>query len=494
MLANMPNNQKPTMERLNDFVNQLKNIDIYRQISSVLSWDQETMMPSGSIKARADQLATLAGKIHDLWNDPILTSTLEKSVDLDKGTPLFNATAEEAAFIREIYPIWKRNTQLSKKLITELSEVTSIAQHQWQEARETNNFALFAPHLERIIELQKEKVAQLGYEDHPYNTLLDEYEPGMTVSKIEGIFTPLKEKTLSKIANEATSSPKQLQGPFDSDQQMVYSRQLVNILNYDLDRGRLDLSTHPFTIDIHTSDVRITTRVSETNFFESFSSTIHEIGHGLYEQGLDSQWVGTPFGTSRSMGVHESQSRLWEIFICQSLPFWEGQLPTLQKMFPAMKQVSANDLYEISHQITPHWCRVESDVVTYNMHIILRYECEKALIEGSLAISDLPELWNQKMKDYLGITIESDTKGCLQDVHWSAGLFGYFPTYTLGTLMAEQIYKKLEQEFSNLEDLIRNANFIPIKEWLNNSIHQHGCRYTTDELTERIGINLLSKI
>lgn len=471
------------MERLKKLVKQLKAIDTYRQISSVLSWDQETMMPEGAIDARSNQLSTLTGHLHDMWAQPNITTEIESHIDIKTGQSNPNLTNEEQTFMRELYPIWKRNTQLSKELVTKLSEVTSQAQHVWQEARKTNNFELFAPHLQTIIDLQKEKVTQLGYKDHPYNTLLDEYEPGMSVEKIDAKFNPLKEQTLERIKNEATTKPKKINGTFNRDEQIKYSNQIATAMGYDFNRGRLDLSTHPFTIDIHPSDVRITTRVSETNFLEALSSTIHEVGHGLYEQGLDSEWAGTPFGTARSMGVHESQSRLWEIYICQSKPFWEGQLPTLHKLFPDMRQYSADDLYNITHQITPHWCRVESDVVTYNMHIILRYECEKALIDGSLAVADLPRVWNQKMKDYLGIEVESDAKGCLQDVHWSAGLFGYFPTYTLGTLMAEQLYKRLQNEFSDLDDMIKDAQFLPIKSWLNESVHQHGCRFTIEKLT-----------
>ena len=491
MLASTPLNPKRIMEQLNEFVKQLKSIDTYRQISSVLSWDQETMMPQGAINARAEQLSTISGHIHDMWNQQDLTNQMARFIDLDSGKPNTSLSNDEAAFMQEVYPIWKRNTQLSKSLVTQLTEVTAKAQHEWQQARDTNDFDRFAPHLEAIISLQKEKISQLGAVGNPYDTLLDEYEPGMTVAKLDQTFEPLKQQTLQKIADFGVENPDQINGEFDIDQQIKYSQKLAKQLEYDFETGRLDCSAHPFTIDIHPTDVRITTRVSKSNFLEAFSSTIHEVGHGLYEQGLNKEWAGTPFGTARSMGVHESQSRLWEIFICQSKPFWEGQLPILHEMFPALKAYSAMDLYDITHQISPHWCRVESDIVTYNMHIILRYECEKDLINGTIGVSDLPAVWNQKMMDYLGIHVESDTKGCLQDVHWSAGLFGYFPTYTLGTLMAEQLYTKLQHEFANLDDLIRSANFKPIKEWLNQTIHQHGCRYSTQTLIERIGINQL---
>ena len=489
MHENMRNIPMITMNRIKPIATELKKIDTLRQISSVLSWDQETMMPPNGIDARSNQLETLAGLIHDAWQSDDLTQAMANCIDLYTGAPKDDLDTDEKAFVREVYPQWKRNTQLSKSLVQELSKATSRAQHVWQDARKNNAFNEFSPHLQTLIDLTLEKINQLGMTDHPYDTLIDEFEPGMTVKKIDAIFSPLTEKTVDFLNHHKTLPPNSIPGPFGINEQIHYSKELMEQLGYDRNRGRLDVSTHPFTIDIHPTDVRITTRANPDYLFESISSTIHEVGHGLYEQGLDPQWAGTPYGASRSMGVHESQSRLWEIFIGQSLAFWEGQLPRIHDLFPSAQSTTAADFYKACHHIKPHWCRVESDIVTYNLHIVIRYECEKALFSKSLNVNDLPEFWNQKMNEYLGLDITNDTQGCLQDVHWSAGLFGYFPSYTLGTLIANQLHQKLHAHFPALNDMIRTKTFVPIKEWLNQHIHVHGSKMTTSELLNSLGIH-----
>lgn len=480
------------MDRLKNLVNTLQKIDTYRQIHATLSWDQETMMPNGAIDVRATQLAELSRHQHDCWNHSELCDQMHALMDADTGTPIPTLSHDERRFMEELIPIWRRHTHLSNDLIARLAETAAKTQHVWQTARQHNDFSGFAPHLQRMIDLQHEKINQLGVDGHPYNALLDDYEPGMTVDKLDALFEPLKQRTMRTIQTKGTQNPRKIMGMFDVHEQLAYSTHIASLLQYDFNRGRLDTSAHPFTIDSHPSDVRITTRVSKSNILEALSSTIHEVGHGLYEQGLDADWIGTPFGMARSMGVHESQSRLYEVFIGQSLAFWEGQLDELHRRFPDMRAYSAQDLYDITHQITPHWCRVESDIVSYNLHIILRYECEKALIDGTLRVNDLPLVWNEKMRTYLGIDVASDTHGCLQDVHWSAGLFGYFPSYTLGTMMAEKLYNRLHQQFDDLDRMIRTSNFKPINEWLTHSIYRHGCRLPTNDLMEHLDASICS--
>ena len=489
MLANMQSIHMNIMSRIEPIAVILKNINTLEQISSVLSWDQETMMPSQGIQARSKQLETMAGLIHDAWQSKELYDAISACINIETGHPKQALNQTEQAFIREVYPCWKRNTQLSKSLVQSLSKATSSAQHVWQMAREKNQFNEFAPHLQTLIDLSLEKIKELGYTGHPYNTLIDEFEPGMTVDTIDAIFKPLTETTVAFLENYNAPAPAPIQGPFDIDAQFKYSEELMQQLGYDTARGRLDISTHPFTIDIHPTDVRITTRANENYLFESISSTTHEVGHGLYEQGLDPMWAGTPYGAARSMGIHESQSRLWEIFIGQSLAFWEGQLPRIHDLFPSTRSKTATDFYNSCHHIKPHWCRVESDIVTYNLHIMIRYECEKALFSKALDVNDLPEFWNHKMHEYLGLHITNDTQGCLQDVHWSAGLFGYFPSYTLGTLIANELHQKLHHVFPSLPDMIRTGDFIPIKNWLNEHIHTHGSKMTTWELLNSLGIH-----
>ena len=478
----------PTSDRLKSICSHLKPIDTYRQISSVLSWDQETMMPPGAIQARAHQLETLAGLIHDAWNNPRLADAMADLIDITNGKPVVELSEIETAFMRECYPQWKRNTQLSKSLVQALSNATSTAQHAWQHAREADDFSLFSGHLTHLIALSKEKINELGGAHHPYDALIEEFEPGMSVKQLDAIFDPLKEKTIEFLQNHPKKNKPTIHGPFDEQAQLAYSTALMGTLGYSTQNGRLDCSTHPFTMDIHPSDVRITTRIDPHYLFESISSTIHEVGHALYEQGLDPEWAGTPYGAPRSMGVHESQSRFWELFIGQSLPFWKGQLANLHRHFPNTASFSAQDFFHACTAIQPHWCRVKSDAITTNLHIILRYECEKALFDGSLTVNDLPKVWNQKMADYLGLHIESHSKGCLQDVHWSAGLFGYFPSYTLGTLIAAELFQVVCNELGNVPSLIASGNFDPIRQWLRVHVHQHGSKKTTQELLTDLGI------
>ncbi|MEK9727173.1 MAG: carboxypeptidase M32 [Candidatus Margulisiibacteriota bacterium] len=477
------------MKKFNTIIRHLSHINTLSQISSLLSWDQETYMPPDAINARASQLQVMAGLIHDEWQSDELKNELNQYFDFTSYTIDDSLSSEEYSFIKELSSTWIRNTRLTKSLVQELTKATTTAQHAWASARKNDDFATFAPYLKNVIDLTREKIKQLGSNDHPYNTLLDEFEPGMTVNELDNIFTPLKNETINFLNEYSPSTPPSINGPFDYEQQLIYSKELMTMLGYDTKRGRLDISTHPFTIDIHPNDVRITTRINTNYLMESISSTIHEVGHGLYEQGLDPQWAGTPYGSARSMGIHESQSRLWEIFIGQSLPFWEGQLDRLQTLFPSTKSNSAMDFHQHCRTIKPHWCRVESDIITYNLHIILRYECEKALFSNELDVDMLPEFWNQKMNDYLGIKSLTPAKGCLQDVHWSAGLFGYFPSYTLGTLIAAELFKHLSKLFFPIDQKIRNGEFKPIKDWLNEHIHFQGSKKTTHQLLDDLGIS-----
>ena len=477
------------MNRFKSIISQLKTIDSLRQISSVLSWDQETYMPADAINARADQLETIAGLIHDAWQSDALKNDLLPFINSESEHPKEDLTTDEASFIRELYAVWKRHNQLSKDLVKALTKATATSQHVWANARKNNNFQEFAPHLKELIDLTNEKIKQLGFIDHPYNTLIDEFEPGMNVKKIDSIFEPLKTGTIDFLSQYKPAHFTPIEGPFDSSNQRIYSDELVKLLGFRTQNGRLDISTHPFTIDIHPSDVRITTRINPEHLMESVSSTIHEVGHGLYEQGLDPDWIGTPYGAARSMGIHESQSRLWEIFIGQSRPFWKGQLKRIHELFPTTRHNTADDFVNFCGHVKPHWCRVESDIVTYNLHIIIRYECEKALFSNQLSVNDLPDFWNQKMHDYLGLSIESDTKGCLQDVHWSAGLFGYFPSYTLGTLIAAQLNQTLHHTFPDYDALIESGDFKQINEWLNQHIHRVGSKKPTDDILADLNIS-----
>ena len=486
MLENKPTTLGVTMSLVDPIRSNLLDIDILRQVSSLLAWDQETYMPSDAIHARANQLAWVSGAMHDQWQSPVLRDWMRTHTT--QGVPNADLNDEDTAIVRELYAAWRQKTGVTKAVSQALAKTTATAQHVWADARSTEDFSLFAPHLQQVLDVTRQKIDQLGWCHHPYNTLLDEFEPGMTVETLDTILTPLKTMTIDYLRQSASSPPTSIDAVCDHDQQYRYSQELMTQVGYNTSRGRLDISTHPFTIDIHPTDVRITTRVDPNNLLESISSTLHELGHGLYEQGLDPEWAYTPYGQARSMAVHESQSRLWEVFIGQSRAFWRGQIHRIHDWFPTTTAYGPDDFHNVARRISPHWCRVASDPVTYNLHIIIRYECEKALISGTLRVDELPEFWNQAMHDYLGITITNDAQGVLQDVHWSAGLFGYFPSYTLGTLMATGLFYRLNEVFPSLQGMIQDRQFAPITQWLNHHIHRHGSRYTTHELLMRCGV------
>tara|TARA_A100001015_G_C15022518_1_gene728733 strand:- start:753 stop:2132 length:1380 start_codon:yes stop_codon:yes gene_type:complete len=445
-------------------------------------------MPSGAIDARTNQQMAMAALIHQRWTSTECRDLLGQFVDLSTGQPSQPVSQTEEQLLRELHQDWVQANALPESLVKELTAATSTGQHQWQLARASNDGRAFIPILSDIVELQKKKADALGWQDHPYDALLNEFEPGMTMPQLTPIFDELKTKLIPLIQQKKVATVQPLPGEFSVENQTLYSNELMELLNFDVTKGRMDTSTHPFTIDIHPSDVRFTTRYSTDNLMESVSSTIHELGHALYEQGLPFDWEGTPLGQARSMAFHESQSRLWEIFICQSLPFWTGQYPRLCELFPQLNGLSAEYLYQQCHQVLPQWCRVASDPVTYNMHIIIRYEIELALLGGDIGVADIPQCWNQKMVDYLGIEPASDAQGWLQDVHWSAGLFGYFPTYALGTILAAQLYALLKTEIPNLHDQVAQGHMRPINNWLIKHIHSKGRSLTTNELMKSLGI------
>ena len=327
----------------------------------------------------------------------------------------------------------------------------------------------------------------MGFKDQPYDTLLDQFEPGMTVNQLSPIFTLLKDVT--RRAMDRIQSHKRPTLPlseFDINQQRHLSDDILNRMGFDLSRGRLDISTHPFSSAFHPTDSRITTRFNSHDLMDSFSSTMHEAGHGLYEQGLPLQHFGTPLGTSISLGIHESQSRLWENMVGKSPDFWEGYFPILCEHFPEFKAIDWATFYQYVIHAAPTLIRVESDEITYNLHILIRYEIEQLLFANTISTKDLPDIWNQKMNTYLGITPDSNRTGVLQDVHWSIGAFGYFPTYSLGNLYAAQFFEAAHQAIPNLRDQIRSLNFIPLKEWLTESIHQVGRTQTAAELVQEV--------
>lgn len=450
---------------------------------NLLGWDQEVNLPPKAQTYRGEVQAQLAGDLHRLSTDNTFVALIK---DLHAPASMKSLTSDEQVIVREVWRDVEKAIKLPGTFVEDFTKLTSQGMAVWTEARQKSNFALFQPILEKLVIMSRQQAEYLGYTDSPYDALLDQYEPGLTSKKIDGLFTPLA-KELSILVGHAAdkAQPSLPKASYDITAQERLSNEVAHTLGYDLKAGRIDASTHPFTINFHPTDVRITTRYDKENFYQSLGSTIHEAGHALYEQGLPEKHFGTPLCEAVSLGIHESQSRIWENFVGKSRSFADYLHPVLVKHFgESVVRYSPEELYRWLNRVQPHFIRVESDEVTYNLHIVLRFEIEKALIEGDLKVADVPGSWNQKMKDYLGLVVTDDAQGVLQDVHWAHGMFGYFPTYTLGNLYAAQVYHKIKADIPDLEDYFSKGDFSHFLAWLRREIHVHGRRYQPEEMLE----------
>ncbi len=484
-----------TSASLDNLTSKLREIHHLHDAAAVLSWDQETYMPTESGAIRAEQLATLQTLAHNQFVSPEVESLLASFLDIETGTiiptqqPSLDDTSQ--ALLRETWRDFSRAKKLPSSFVNELERECSIAQQVWVEARKTNDFQRFLPNLERLVGLKRKEADYLGYSDSPYNALLDTFEPGSTVAQLRPLFAELRTH-LIRLLDQVRNSPVQpntnlLTQSFDTSKQIDFGRLVLKQMGYNFQRGRLDISAHPFTTSFHPTDARITTRVFDTDLSSCLFSCIHEGGHGLYEQGLPAEFYGTPLGEAISLGIHESQSRLWENAVGRSRPFWQYFYPKLQEIFPAqLSTVSEDEFYFAINYVTPSLIRVEADELTYNLHIMVRFEIELEVIEGRVQVEELPELWNAKIQEYLGITPSNDAEGVLQDVHWSFGAFGYFPTYTLGNLYAAMLFHQAKKDMADLEQNISQGNFLPLKNWLNDRVHQWGRQYSAKGLIQRV--------
>ncbi|MDA1353397.1 MAG: carboxypeptidase M32 [bacterium] len=460
-------------------------------VSALLSWDQETYMPEGSIEQRAEQLALIDSISHAHHTSHDFKSAMAEVVDLKTGLPRIDGLTEsEKTMVKAVWRDWQKTNALPTAFVEELSKATALGQHQWGIAREQNKFLDFAPHLQKMVELQRKKAVFYNMEGHAYDALIDDYEPGMKMADINPLFDALRDAIIDirkRIETSKATFVDISESHYDITKQWDFGVDILNEMGFDFKRGRQDKSVHPFTTEFNRNDVRITTRFNPNDLLESFSSTIHEGGHALYEQGLDAYWDGTPLAEAMSLGIHESQSLLWENYVCYSWPFWDGHFNKLKQYFRyEFTGVSAEQFYRTINQVQPSCIRVEADEVTYSLHIMLRYEIEKALISGDLDVAELPTLWNQRMADYVGITPPNDTQGVLQDVHWSYGLFGYFPTYALGNLYGRMLFEQAESEIPDLNGSIRRGEMLALKTWLNDKVHKVGRGTTPSELITHI--------
>ena len=452
-----------------------EDLQALNSIETLTDWDLQTKMPPKGAEIRAWQRGYLKKQYHEILTSSEIGNLIQA---LNNELMLKQLSLFDKALVRELTTQYNREKNIPSVLIQELTEVTTEAHYKWKEAKDTNNFELFVPYLEKIVSMKRQMAECIGYSGSPYNALLDYYESGMNTETLDALYLKLKH-ALVPIVQVIKNSPEQIDKSFlirdyDCDKQMEVSKMVLDQIGFDLKRGRLDKSEHPFSMGISPNDVRLTTKIYKNNLFWAISTAAHEGGHGIYDQGFDPVFARTPLFDGASLSIHESQSKLYEINVGQSLPFWESFYPKLKEIFPEqLGNVSLEQFYKAINKVNITPIRLYADEVSYNLHLIIRYEIEKDLIEGKLEVKDVPKSWKQKTEEYLGVTPQNDAEGVLQDVHWSCGDIGYFPTYTLGTLYATQLYNSAKKEIPDLEDKIKSGNLIPLKEWLNEKVHKY---------------------
>lgn len=457
-----------------------KEIILLSQMGALLDWDHQVYMPKDGNDSRAEELSFLSSLIHEKLTSEKLFSILNK---LKKK----NLSKENKIMVSRLYKIILKSRKLPKKFVEESSRVISLAHLAWVKAKKESDFNIFKPHLEKIVKLKQKEANYVKLPGHIYNSLLDDYEEGMTVEKLKPIFLNLKNeliKLLNKIESSKDYGKKSniFNKKFDKILQMELCKDVSKRIGLDENSSRIDLTEHPFSIKIGTGDVRITTKFLD-NVLSAFGSSIHESGHALYELNIPKKYQYSVLANVPSMGMHESQSRFWENMIGKSKSFWMYYLPIFVKDFKIKNNL--NEIYKEINSVEKGKIRIYSDEVHYCLHIILRFEIELGLLEGKIKVKDLPEIWNKKMKEYFNVDVKNDAEGVLQDIHWSQGSFGYFPTYAIGTIYASQLYGQMKKDIPNIEDDIKKGNFTRISKWLENKIHKYGYLYLADELVKK---------
>ncbi len=454
---------------------------------AVLHWDQRTQIPRKGHAHRAGQLSALTGLRHQMATDPRTNDELAVLEGSDRAS---DPLSPEAVNVREWRRIYDRTIRIPRRLAMELARATSEAQTAWEKARPTSDWNLFSPFLERIVALKLQEAEALGYEREPYDALLEHYERGETAQSIEAAFQKLRPALvdlLGRIQDKVgRQEPKILYRDFPISAQESFALDVARSMGYDLEAGRLDVSAHPFTTGIGPGDVRITTRYDAHYFGDAFFSVIHESGHALYHQGLPLEHWGTPFCSPISLGINESQSRMWENMVARSEPFWTHFFPMAQTRFAGLVDVTLPEFFRAVNWVKPGLIRVDADEVTYNLHVFLRFELEVLLMRGDLTVRDLPDAWNSKMQQYLGRTPPDYCHGVMQDIHWSSGSIGYFPTYALGNMYAAQFFHQASHEMPDLEHDMASGNLLPLREWTRANIHSHGSRWLPRDLVKTV--------
>ena len=460
-----------------------KELQLVSDSAALLGWDQEVLLPSRGIPYRAEQMSWFSGYVHERFTAAEVGEWIAEAEDQTKAGDVV-----AAANCREWRHEYDRSTCLPTKLVQELAEARVHSQAAWAEARKVSDFRRFAPHLQKLVDLSREHAERWGYDDQLYDALIDRFERGATARGLVGTLGSLR-TALLPIVDAATSRPPYdrsgLSGHYPVERQQAFNREVAESIGFDFEAGRIDTAVHPFCSGMAPYDTRLTTRYDETDFLSSLFGVLHEAGHGLYEQGLPKDWRGQPVGNSVSLGVHESQSRLWENHVGRSRGFWEKWLPRAIHHFPHLMGLTPEDLYAAVNQAERSHIRVEADEVTYDLHILLRFELECAIFSGDLAIADIPGEWNRRFESYFGLPVRNDAEGCLQDIHWSMGIFGYFPTYSLGNLNAAHLASAAKSQDPAVAAAFASADYAPLLAWMRMHLHEAGSLHLPDDLVTR---------
>ncbi len=465
----------------------LAEVSDLNRASMVLAWDQETNMPPGGVESRGQQSAALRKLAHERFTGDQVGRLLDQLEPRVEAAPF---DSDQASLVRVTRREYEKQRKVPPEHVAESARCAAHAHPAWVKARKDNDFGHFAPYLKRNVELSKKLAEYMGYDKHPYDALSDRTEPGLTTEQLDRLFGELKAAIVPLVkqiaGNRDAVDDRCLFGDFDPEKQLEYTHQLTARLGYDYQRGRQDLSPHPFSVAFGPGDVRITTRVRRDWLPYCLFSSIHECGHALYNQGISRDLDRTPLWGGSSPGIHESQSRLWENLVGRSLPFWKHFFPELARRFPSLKKADAEAFFKAVNKVQPSLIRTEADEVTYNLHIVVRYELENELLEDRLRVEDLPAAWNARMKAYLGVAPPNDTEGCLQDIHWSGSAFGGFHGYTLGNVAGAQLMEKIRRDLPDLDRQVEAGEFQTLLGWLRDNVYRHGRKFTPNELLERV--------
>jgi carboxypeptidase Taq len=467
----------------------IRDISMLDSIGSFMSWDEHTYMPPKGTDHRANQQTLIARMSHEQFTSPRVGELIQA---VEQSDLIQDPESDAAANVRELRRSYDRARKLPTSLVEELTRTAVMSQSAWATAKGKSDYATFEPWLDKTLQLKRQEAQCIGYQSNPYDALLDAFEPGETAAGIQQVFQPLRQRLvelIGRIGNSARTAPMEvLERTFPAAIQEKLSREAAAASGFDFQAGRLDVTVHPFCQNIGPGDTRITTRYDEHFFSDSFFSTIHETGHALYEQGLPKEkHFGLPIAEAVSLGIHESQSRMWENFVGRGGAFWKYFFPRTQQAFgDVMKDISPDQWLFAINDVRPSLIRTESDETTYNLHVMLRFEIEQAMLLDEIKAHDNPAAWNERMKNYLGVSPPDDAQGCLQDIHWSMGAIGYFPTYSLGNLYAAQFFEQARKDLGDLDGMFEKGEFLPLLGWLREKIHIHGKRYTAKQLIKRV--------